>query len=719
MADNPGTTQFDGTSAFASAVARARQIAAKITPGAGDAQQQGTKRPLDDGASFGEPETKKIAGDSSIGAQLRAIADNQGYTPGSEAARDAARAAQEAAARINRQLGIQQDPNMQPQKPGPHAGLGMVTTEEHRVPDKMVGLIIGKGGEQITRLQADTGCKVQIAADSGGLPDRPCTLTGSPSAIMMCKQAMQQIIERGLGGGGGGGPHMGGMDGMGEGGTVVEMNIPGSKVGLIIGKGGETIRQLQERAGVKMVMIQDSNAPSAQDKPLRISGEPSKCQRAKEMVLDLLAEKDGIPRPGGGNYNEFGSPMGHMGHGGGGGGGPNGMDIGVPRQGVGLVIGKGGDMIKKIQAETGAKVQFKQDDGQSQDRICSVTGPPDKVNQAVRMIQDLLAKANIMGGQPIHNNFGPMGPGPGNDMGRGGPGNGPFSPPGPRGGMGGRFDPNFQDHTSFSVPADKCGLVIGKGGETIREINRQSGAHVELDRNPPPNMNEKLFNIRGNPNQIQHAIQLIQEKTGQQGGPNDQSFYPKGHGPGGGPGGMMGGPGGPSGPPGGPGPQGGPGGPGPQGPGGYDQFGGQFGQPSQPPQQQYGGAPQGWNAYGNQYPQQQNMPNKQPNDANAAAWAAYYYATYGQQAAQQPAAPQQSAAPQQQPMQQQQPAQTSYAQPSELRVNHTINPQTGQPDYSQAWIEYYRSQGMIHEAQMVLQQVAANQAATQGGQPGQ
>ncbi|XP_059142521.1 far upstream element-binding protein 1-like isoform X5 [Physella acuta] len=685
MADNPGSAQFDGTSAFASAVARARQIAAKITPGAGDAQVQ-----------------------ASIGAQLRAIADNQGFGQGTA---DAARAAQEAAARINRQLGIQPDPSMQPQKPGPHAGLGMVTTEEHRVPDKMVGLIIGKGGEQITRLQAETGCKVQIAADSGGMPDRPCTLTGSPTSIMMCKQAMQQIIERGQGGG----PHMGGMDGMGEGGTVVEMNIPGSKVGLIIGKGGETIRQLQERAGVKMVMIQDSNAPSAHDKPLRISGDPSKCQRAKEMVLDLLAEKDGVPRPGGGGggFNEFGSPMGHMGHGGGG-GGPNGMDIGVPRQGVGLVIGKGGDMIKKIQTETGAKVQFKPDDGQSQDRICSVTGPPDKVQQAVRMIQDLLAKANIMGGQPIHNYGGPMGPGPGNDMGRGGPGNGPFSPPGPRGGMGGRFDPNFQDHTTFTVPADKCGLVIGKGGETIREINRQSGAHVELDRNPPPNMSEKVFNIRGNPNQIQHAIQLIQEKTGQQ-GPNDQ-----GHGPGGGPGGMMGGPGGPNGPPGGPGPQGGPGGPGPQGPGGYDQFGGQFGQPNQPPQQQYGGAPQGWNAYGNQYPQQQNMPNKQPNDANAAAWAAYYYATYGQgQPGQQPTAPQQPATPQQQPMQQQQPAQTSYAQPSELRVNHTINPQTGQPDYSQAWIEYYRSQGMIHEAQMVLQQVAANQAAAQGGQPGQ
>ncbi|CAG5127142.1 unnamed protein product [Candidula unifasciata] len=650
MADNTGSSQFDGTSAFASAVARARQIAAKITPGAGDAQVQGIKRPLDDGASFGEPDTKKKSGDSTIGAQLRAIADNQGFSQNTEAAR----AAQEAAARINRQLGIQQDPNMQPQKPGPPFGVGgMVTTEEHRVPDKLVGLIIGKGGEQITRLQAESGCKVQIAADSGGMPERPCTLTGTPQSIMMCKQAMQQIIDRGSGP-----PPMGGegrsMDSMGEGSTVVEMNIPGLKVGLIIGKGGETIRQLQERAQVKMVMIQDSNSPTAHDKPLRISGEPSKCQRAKEMVLELLAEKDNMP-PRSGGFNEFGSPVGHGGQGGG-------MDIAVPRQGVGLVIGKGGDMIKKIQSETGAKVQFKPDDGQSPDRVCSVTGPQEKVQAAVHMIQDLLAKANIIGGQPVHGgNFGggPMGPGPGNDMGRGGPGNGPF-PPGPQGPRGpgpmgrGGFDPNFQDQTTFVVPADKCGLVIGKGGETIREINRQSGAHVELDRNPPPNPNEKMFCIRGNPGQIQHAIQLIQEKTGQQGMQHEQRM---GHGPGGGPGGMMGGPGGPNGPPGGPGPQGGPGGPGPQGPG-YDQYGGQFGQPNQPPQQQFG-APQGWNAYGNQYPQQQNMP--------------------------------------------------------------TINPQTGQLDYSQAWIEYYRSQGMFHEANMVMQQVQsqAAAAAAQGGQPGQ
>lgn len=35
------------------------------------------------------------------------------------------------------------------------------------------------------------------------------------------------------------------------------------------------------------------------------------------------------------------------------------MQIQVPRSAVGIVIGKNGDMIKKIQSETGAKVQFK------------------------------------------------------------------------------------------------------------------------------------------------------------------------------------------------------------------------------------------------------------------------------------------------------------------------------------------------------------------------
>lgn len=36
-----------------------------------------------------------------------------------------------------------------------------------------------------------------------------------------------------------------------------EIMVPGSKVGLVIGKGGETIKTLQEKTGAKMVIIQE------------------------------------------------------------------------------------------------------------------------------------------------------------------------------------------------------------------------------------------------------------------------------------------------------------------------------------------------------------------------------------------------------------------------------------------------------------------------------
>ncbi|XP_078312408.1 far upstream element-binding protein 1-like [Crassostrea virginica] len=111
-----------------------------------------------------------------------------------------------------------------------------------------------------------------------------------------------------------------------------------------------------------MVIIQDDNNPSAHEKPLRISGDPHKCQRAKEMVLELLAKRE--------------------------------MKIPVPRTAVGMVIGKNGETIKRIQQESGAQVQFKADDGHSPERVCAITGSPDIVQIAAQMIQHLLIKYN-------------------------------------------------------------------------------------------------------------------------------------------------------------------------------------------------------------------------------------------------------------------------------------------------------------------------------------
>ncbi|KAM9441219.1 far upstream element-binding protein 3 isoform 1-T1 [Clarias gariepinus] len=351
-----------------------------------------------------------------------------------------------------------------------------IITEDFKVPDKMVGYIIGRGGEQITRIQLESGCKIQIAADSGGMIDRPCTLTGSPESIEQAKRLLSQIVERCRNGNE----------------TSQDVLIPASKVGLVIGKGGDTIKQLQERTGVKMVMIQDGPMPTGADKPLRISGDPYKVQQARELVLEIVREKDqGDFRPG--RLGDFGSRLGGVS-----------TEVPVPRFAVGIVIGRNGEMIKKIQNDAGVRIQFKPDDGISPERVAQVMGQPDRCQHAVHLINELVHTAQERDG------FG--------------------GALGPRGRGRGRADwnlaPGALQEVTYTIPADKCGLVIGKGGETIKNINQQSGAHVELQRNPPLNTdpNVRIFSIRGTPQQMEVARQLIDEKIGAPGMAGSSSF---------------------------------------------------------------------------------------------------------------------------------------------------------------------------------------------------
>ncbi|XP_073695716.1 far upstream element-binding protein 3 isoform X2 [Garra rufa] len=363
-------------------------------------------------------------------------------------------------------------------------GTRAIITEDFKVPDKMVGFIIGRGGEQITRIQLESNCKIQIAADSGGMMDRPCTLTGTPESIEQAKRLLGQIVDRCRNGPG----FHNQMDGNS---AVQEILIPASKVGLVIGKGGDTIKQLQERTGVKMIMIQDDPMPTGSDKPLRITGDPYKVQQARELVVEIIREKDqGDFRSG---RSDFGSRLGSS------------IDVAVPRFAVGIVIGRNGEMIKKIQNDAGVRIQFKPDDGISPDRIAQVMGQPDRCQHAVHLINDLVHTAQERDG------FG--------------------GPVGPRGRGRGRGDwnmgtPGGLQEVTYTIPADKCGLVIGKGGETIKNINQQSGAHVELQRNPPPNTdpNVRIFSIRGSPQQMEMARQLIDEKIGASGMGGSSSF---------------------------------------------------------------------------------------------------------------------------------------------------------------------------------------------------
>ena len=131
----------------------------------------------------------------------------------------------------------------------PNMGLGGVESEEIKIPDRMVGLIIGRGGESISRLQTESGAKIQMSPQSmDGSVERTCTLTGSRAAIERAKELIDAIVasranERdrdrvGMGGGGGG---LSDMMGEQPGQSTSEMMVPSSKVGLIIGEHTATL----------------------------------------------------------------------------------------------------------------------------------------------------------------------------------------------------------------------------------------------------------------------------------------------------------------------------------------------------------------------------------------------------------------------------------------------------------------------------------------------
>ncbi len=105
------------------------------------------------------------------------------------------------------------------------------------------------------------------------------------------KRSIDEILKRGSSLGGDSG-HPGGVVLQRNNIEIVELKVPGNKCGLIIGKGGETIKRMSEQFGVKLVVVQETNAANGSDKPLRITGEPDKVAAAKAAIMEMLSPND-------------------------------------------------------------------------------------------------------------------------------------------------------------------------------------------------------------------------------------------------------------------------------------------------------------------------------------------------------------------------------------------------------------------------------------------
>ena len=68
----------------------------------------------------------------------------------------------------------------------------------------------------------------------------------------------------------------------------IEMQIPVTAAGMIVGKQGKTIKNIQHRTGATVALVQDVNPEDESKKVLAIQGKKSQVKLARDLVIDLM-----------------------------------------------------------------------------------------------------------------------------------------------------------------------------------------------------------------------------------------------------------------------------------------------------------------------------------------------------------------------------------------------------------------------------------------------
>ena len=71
-----------------------------------------------------------------------------------------------------------------------------------------MGVVIGRGGENISRIQSETNTRIQFKPDDPNQDTRGCVISGTQEACTMAQEkikeiAAQKLAEQGQGGSGG------------------------------------------------------------------------------------------------------------------------------------------------------------------------------------------------------------------------------------------------------------------------------------------------------------------------------------------------------------------------------------------------------------------------------------------------------------------------------------------------------------------------------------
>ena len=141
------------------------------------------------------------------------------------------------------------------------------------------------------------------------------------------------------------------------------LKVPHELIGMLIGRGGETIKDLKKESGARIDISKEPDEEGSSDRLVNITGPPECVEYAKKMVEEMLGKsREGLrvkmeEDDNGGSITRAGGRI-----------------IKVPLESIGVLIGKGGETISRIQKDSNARIEINRDDKDSRERNVTITG---------------------------------------------------------------------------------------------------------------------------------------------------------------------------------------------------------------------------------------------------------------------------------------------------------------------------------------------------------
>ncbi|XP_064600152.1 RNA-binding protein Nova-1-like isoform X2 [Liolophura sinensis] len=159
------------------------------------------------------------------------------------------------------------------------------------------------------------------------------------------------------------------------------------------------------------------------------------------------------------------------------------MKILVPSVAAGAIIGKGGETIAQVQKDAGARVKMSKANDfypATTERVCLIMGSVDSVRKVHNFIMEKIREK-----------------------------------PDPNPKLDGEAKSNFERHKQVKilVPNSTAGMIIGKGGNFIKQIKEESGAYVQISqKSKETNLPERCVTVAGDMESNKKAVELILQK---------------------------------------------------------------------------------------------------------------------------------------------------------------------------------------------------------------